>query len=93
MLRFWRRVEQDGTTTNTFTYYISSGTSAGEHDEVNLAELQSTVTIPRIRRLSWDIGKRVESNSVDLMPGIRGSRQFHVKFETDQGQCLISTSE
>ncbi|KAF5573207.1 hypothetical protein FPCIR_14051 [Fusarium pseudocircinatum] len=73
MLRFWRRVERDGS-------------SAGEHDEVNLAELQSSVTIPRIRRLSWDIGKRVESNSVDLMPFLRGSRQFHLKFETDQGQ-------
>ncbi|KAF5656057.1 hypothetical protein FCIRC_13802 [Fusarium circinatum] len=84
MLRFWHRVERDGATTNTFTYYISSGTSAGEHDEVNLTELQSSVTIPRIRRLSWDIGKRVESNSVDLMPSPRGSRQFHLKFETDQ---------
>ncbi|KAF5720988.1 hypothetical protein FMUND_3891 [Fusarium mundagurra] len=93
MLRFWRRVEPDGTATNTFTYYISSGTSAGEHDEVNLAELQSSVTVPRIRRLSWDIGRRVESNSVDLMPSPRGSRQFHIKFETDQGQCFISTSE
>ncbi|KAF5660753.1 copper amine oxidase 1 [Fusarium denticulatum] len=71
MLRFRRRVERDGTL-------------AGEHDEVNLAELQSSVTIPSIRRLSWDIGKRVESNSVDLMPSLRGSRQFHIKFETDQ---------
>ncbi|KAF5554173.1 hypothetical protein FMEXI_2159 [Fusarium mexicanum] len=85
MLRFWHRVERDGTTANTFTYYISSGTSAGEHDEVNLAELQSSVTIPRIRRLSWDIGRRVESHSVDLMPSVHGSRQFHIKFETDQG--------
>ncbi|KAF4436101.1 hypothetical protein FACUT_6673 [Fusarium acutatum] len=86
MLRFWHRVERDGTTTNTFTYYISSGTSAGEHDEINLAELQSSVTIPRIRRLSWDIGRRVESNSVNLMPSLRGSRQFHIKFETDQAK-------
>ncbi|ENH73440.1 hypothetical protein FOC1_g10008928 [Fusarium oxysporum f. sp. cubense race 1] len=85
MLRFWRRVERNGTTTNTITYYISSGTSAGEHDEINLAELQSSVTVPRIRRLSWDIGRRVESNSVDLMPSLRGSRQFHIKFETDEG--------
>ncbi|KAM0081944.1 hypothetical protein ACKRZS_005861 [Fusarium odoratissimum] len=84
MLRFWRRVERNGTTTNTITYYISSGTSAGEHDEINLAELQSSVTVPRIRRLSWDIGRRVESNSVDLMPSLRGSRQFHIKFETDE---------
>ncbi|KAF4475861.1 hypothetical protein FAGAP_12544 [Fusarium agapanthi] len=91
ILRFWYRVERDGTTTNTFTYYISSGTSAGEHDEVNLTELQSSVTIPRIRRLSWDIGRRVESNSVDLMPSIRGSRQFHVKFETDQESTLAGT--
>ncbi|KAG7424930.1 hypothetical protein Forpi1262_v014137 [Fusarium oxysporum f. sp. raphani] len=84
MLRFWRRVERNGTTTNTITYYISSGTAAGEHDEINLAELQSSVTVPRIRRLSWDIGRRVESNSVDLMPSLRGSRQFHIKFETDE---------
>ncbi|KAF5988998.1 hypothetical protein FBULB1_1153 [Fusarium bulbicola] len=85
MLRFWHRVERDGTTTNTFTYYISSGSYAGEHDEVDLAELQSSVTIPRIRRLSWDVGRRVESNSVELMPSMRGLRQFHIKFETDQG--------
>ncbi|KAF5639017.1 hypothetical protein F25303_7506 [Fusarium sp. NRRL 25303] len=84
MVRFWHRIERDGTTTNTFTYYISSGTSAGEHDEINLAQLQAFVTIPRIRRLSWDIGRRVESNAVDLMPSPEGSRQFHIKFETDQ---------
>lgn len=93
MLRFWRRVERNGTTTNTITFYISSGTSAGEHDEINLAELQSSVTVPRIRRLSWDIGRRVESNSVDLMPSLRGSRQFHIKFETDEGRCFISSSK
>lgn len=93
MLRFWHRIERDGTMTNTFTCYISSGTSAGEHDEINLAELQSSVTIPRIRRLSWDIGRRVESNSVDLMPSPRGLRQFHIQFETNQGWCSISSSE
>ncbi|KAI1014454.1 hypothetical protein LB504_012218 [Fusarium proliferatum] len=84
MLRFWHRVERDSTMTNTLTYYISSGTSAGEHDEINLAQLQSSVTIPRIRRLSLDIGRRIESNAVDLMPSPQGSRQFHIKFETDQ---------
>ncbi|KAF9766685.1 hypothetical protein IL306_000872 [Fusarium sp. DS 682] len=89
MIRFWHRPERDGTITNTVTYYISSGTSAGQHEEINLVEFQTSVTIPRIRRLSWDIGRRVESNSVDLMPSQRGSRQLHIKFETDEGSYFF----
>ncbi|KAF4967260.1 hypothetical protein FSARC_5172 [Fusarium sarcochroum] len=83
MIRFWHRTERNGTVTNTITFYVSSGPSAGEHEEINLADLQSVVTYPRSRRLS-DFGRRIESKSLDILPSQLGVRHLHIKFETDE---------
>ena len=71
------------------TFYKSSGSRTGSHEELNLADFEPINMLPRRRSLSGFGKKPAESSSVDIYPYNPNSKRLNIKFETPEGQYFI----
>ncbi|KAJ4234497.1 hypothetical protein NW759_001489 [Fusarium solani] len=85
LIRFWHRSgQQNVPTTNTMTFYKSSGSQTGCHEELNLADYEPINMLPRRRSLSGFGKKPAESSLVELYPYNPNSKRLNIKFETSE---------
>lgn len=90
LIRFWHRSgQQNVPTTNTMTFYKSSGSQTGSHEELNLADFEPINMLPRRRSLSGFGKKPAESSLVELYPYNPNSKRLNIKFETPEGRYSL----
>ncbi|RTE83146.1 hypothetical protein BHE90_002331 [Fusarium euwallaceae] len=66
------------------TFYKSSGSQTGCHEELNLADFEPINMLPRRRSLSGFGKKPAESGLVELYPYNPNSKRLNIKFETSE---------
>ncbi|RMJ13539.1 hypothetical protein CDV36_006789 [Fusarium kuroshium] len=74
------------------TFYKSSGSQTGCHEELNLADFEPINMLPRRRSLSGFGKKPAESGLVELYPYNPNSKRLNIKFETSEERNISSTS-